>query len=227
MSYLLIAATVAIGSPSVESHTSHAEAARKLAPDVQTGTLLFTRGECLALRVATQGPYTHVATVVIEDGRPFVYDSMNGSGVRRLSLRTYFKRHSPAQVDVFQPKHRFSAKRAARFQKYLAEQIGRPYAIKHHVTGNRARGVHCSEYLTEAFVQCGVLHAVRPSRVTPTTLHDGLVDGELYAHSHTLQFQPAPPKHPGDSNWGEKLWIDTKYCTSQTWRQLSAWFGCK
>src|SRR5690606_25692047 len=76
-------------------HPEFVSAAASITPELQTGTLLFSEGDCLAIRVYTASPYTHVALVCVEEGEPFVYDSMNGVGVRRLSLAEYFVRESP------------------------------------------------------------------------------------------------------------------------------------
>lgn len=227
MSHLLLAAALTLAAPEVEDHSSHTAAAESLSTSVQTGTLLFSRGECLAIRVATRGPYTHVAAVVVENERPYVYDSMNGSGVRRLTLHQYLRTQRPHELDVFQPTLAFSSKRADLFHAYLQEQIGRPYAVKHHVTGSQGEGLHCSEYVTEACIGCGMLTALRPSRVTPTTLSDGLIDGQLYVHERTLRIEPAPAVAPKSANWRQRLWFDTRDCSRRTWSKLSAWLVCK
>ncbi len=48
------------------------EATKVLCPQVQTGTLLVSEGDCLAVQVYTQSPFTHVGAVVMRDGQPFV-----------------------------------------------------------------------------------------------------------------------------------------------------------
>ena len=83
---LLIAATLT-GSPHVAVCDSPVGAATILENHVQSGTLLFSEGDCLAVRIFTKSPYTHVATVVEQDGKFYVYDSMNGVGVRNLRGR--------------------------------------------------------------------------------------------------------------------------------------------
>lgn len=225
MSQLLLATMIAVAAPATE--TDAASFAAKLLREAQTGTLLFSRGECLAIRLATQGPYTHVAAIVVEGRRPFTYDSMNGSGVRRLSLKSYLQIHQPSQVDVLQPTCPLSEKRSARFHDYLNNQLGRPYAVKHHVTGQRDDGLHCSEYVTEALLHSGLIRAERPSRVTPTSLAEGLIAGSVYLHEQTLHCEVPSVTAPAGNNWCEQLWLDTKHCTQQTWHQLGAWFVCK
>jgi len=227
MSPLLLATTIAIAAPATQADGTFDSFAAKLPREAQTGTLLFSRGECLAIRFATQGPHTHVAAIVVDGGRPYIYDSMNGSGVRRLSLESYLRTHHPSKVDVLQPTRPFSKRRSAKFRNYLNGQLGRPYAVKHHVTGQRDEGLHCSEYVTESLLHSGLIRAERPSRVTPSSLADGLIAGGVYRHEQTLRRQVPPVVAPTGNNWCEQLWHDTKHCTDQAWNQLGAWFACK
>ncbi len=44
--------------------------ADSLTSRVQTGTLLFSKGDCLAVRIYTQSAYTHVAMIVMRNGEP-------------------------------------------------------------------------------------------------------------------------------------------------------------
>ena len=86
--HLLLATVVLAGSPVepvVELCPTHQVMAQQLADEVQTGTLLFSQGDCLAVKVFSRSEYTHVATVVVEDKQPMVYESTNGVGVRRIS----------------------------------------------------------------------------------------------------------------------------------------------
>jgi hypothetical protein len=226
MAPLLLTAALAVAAIPVETYESYSAGATALAEQVDTGTLLLTRGDCLAIRVATRSAYTHVAAVVLENGQPFVYDSMNGSGVRRSTLVNYLATHQPETIDVVRPTQPFSPVRAGQFRLALAEQLGRPYAIVHHVTGRRSSGLHCSEYVTDALVACEVLNARRPARVTPGSLADGLIAGGVYEQTRTIRFATPEPSATGD-NWCEELWFDTTRCTRTTWKNLCDWFCCK
>jgi len=84
--------------------TTFDQLADSLASRVQTGTLLFSKGDCLAVRIYTQSAYTHVAMIVMRNGEPLVYDSMNGTGVRCLTLKNYLNTQRPATIHLFQPK---------------------------------------------------------------------------------------------------------------------------
>ena len=226
MSIFLLAATLAATPAAVESYSSQHAAAVALADKMQTGTLLFNRGDCLAIKVYTNSPYTHVAAVVMEQGSPFVYDSMNGVGVRRLSLEQYLKTQRPDVIHVFEPAKPFSQRRSRIFKNALESELGRPYAVKHHLTGKRSKGLHCSEYVTDALKSTRLIAVKRPPKVSPASLVKGILQAELYQATHKIQVvEPRPPVAKGD-NWCDQLWIDTKVCTSRCTIKMRRWFLC-
>src|SRR5262245_42929333 len=116
MHALLLAAVLAGGTSEPSLHEEAILLATAIVPDLQTGTLLFTEGDCLAIKAAAGGPYTHVAAVVMKDGTPVVYDSMNGVGVRKLSLADYLKTQAPDEIDLVQPRCALSPQDAVVFE---------------------------------------------------------------------------------------------------------------
>ncbi len=226
MSYLLMLASLSANAEPVKSYSSFASAAESVSSQMQTGTLIFSRGDCLAVKVFTQSPYTHVAAVVMKNGEPFVYDSISGHGVRRRSLRSYFKSQSPDVVHLMHPRKPFSRKRSEQFAAYLNGQLGKPYAIKHHLTGKRSKGVHCSEYVTDALMSCRLINAKQPSRVSPGSLAIGILKADLYSPAQTVNLKKKRTK-PNGRNWCDQLWIDTKLCTLGCCKQMQRWFLCR
>src|SRR5207253_4033401 len=105
--------------------------------------------------------------------------------------------------------------------------LGRPYAIAHHLTGERAAGLHCSEYATDALIACGTLRAKEPSRVSPASLVEGILKGDLYEQADSLQLASEPASPAASDWWCVRLWFDTQQCTSLCYRKLRAWFCCK
>lgn len=227
MSLYLVAAALAATPADVQSFTSVDKAARVLAGDLQTGTLLFSKGDCLAVKIYTQSPYTHVAAVVIEDGKPVVFDSMNGAGVRRLALRDYLKAECPNRIHVFQPNKPFSQKRTRKFVAHLQHEVGRPYAITHHVTGQRCAGLHCSEYVTDALMSCRLIRAKQPARVSPASLAEGLLTGKLYTAVRTVELCEPPVEAKQGRCWCEQLWFDTVACTGRWCTKMKRVFFCQ
>ncbi len=206
---------------------SSQQVADSLAGTLQTGTLLFSEGDCLAVRVFSRGSFTHVAAVVMEDGQPFVFDSMNGVGVRRQPLVAYLAAECPGEICVAHPRKPFSNQQAHDFRAHLQHELGRPYGIRHHLTGKRAEGVHCAEYVTDALQACEILRAKEPPRVSPSSLAEGLFPTRLYTAPQVVVLTAAPAALPANSGWCERLWFDTKLCTVQWGVQFKRWFLCK
>lgn len=232
MSALILAVAVASASPSASGENvsvqSLGEAETRLRKNARTGTLLVTQGDCLAIRIYTQSPYTHVAAIVIRNGHPFVYDSANGVGTRCQTLKNYLTTQGPTEIHVFQPEQDFSEAKAKKMESWLDSELGRPYGIQHHLTGERAEGLHCSEYVTDALQHCGVLKAKRPSRVSPASLVTGVTRHGLYTKSMTVQIEsPELPAPPPSESWCGSLWEDTKSCTASCYRKTKAWIFCR
>lgn len=232
MTALILAVAVASASPATSAEKvsvqSLGEAETRIRKDVQTGSLLLTQGDCLAVRIYTKSPYTHVAAVVMRNGRPFVYDSANGHGTRCQSLMNYLTSQGLTQIHVFSPKRDLSEKCGQKMQSWLDDQLGRPYGIQHHLTGERAKGLHCSEYVTDALQHCGILKAKRPSKVSPASLVTGITRHKLYTKSMVVQIQPPKaPKPAANESWCSNLWKDTKSCTANCYRKTKSWIFCR
>ena len=232
MSWMLVLAMLA--APPLESQPAPAaavvesvESVPALSAEMQTGTLLVSAGECLAVKTYTRSPYTHVAVVVRRHEQPYVYDSMNGRGVRCLTLASYLEDQTPAELHVFQPRVPFTPAQTARLEKYLDSQLGRPYGVRHHLTGGTSKGIHCSEYATCALIETGLLRASEPARVSPASLIDGALTTKTYVSAGTLRLQvaPEPVAQPGRS-WCSRMWTDTKQCTKGCYQQMRRWFCC-
>lgn len=227
MSYYLLAATLVAAPTATDWESKLPSNSAPAVSEIRTGSLIFSEGDCVAVRVFTQSPYTHVAAVAFTDGRPYVYDSLKGHGVRRQPLRKYLNSLTPGVVHVSHPCEAMSNVRWREFVEALESQLGRPYAIKHHLTGKRARGLHCAEYVTDALITCNVIRARRPSRVSPASLAEGLLKTELYTPPEQIVLEPPEPAPVVGSNWCEQLWIDTCACARNCCAKMSGWFLCR
>jgi hypothetical protein len=203
------------------------EAHTQLAQELQTGSLIVSRGDCLAVKVYSASRFTHVATVVVHDGCVNCYDSTGGAGVRKQTLAEYLDSQKEASLHPFHPRQPLTEKQVARLEEHLEGQLGRPYAIKHHLTGGRAKGLHCSEYATDGLIAAGLLRAKDPARVSPASLVEGVLNANLYEEADTLQLAPEPVPRSETASWCLQLWLDTQRCTSLCYNKLWAWFCCK
>ncbi len=83
MSWILVAAMLTAPPADVEVPTSTVAQVVAQIDSLPTGTLIFSKGDCLAVRVYTQSGFTHVARVAERGGRAYVDDTTNGAGGRR------------------------------------------------------------------------------------------------------------------------------------------------
>jgi len=237
MRYLLaiVASATAPAMAVAGSHTAPSVAAcptldkmgAQLADEVQTGTLLFSQGDCLAVKVFSKSDYTHVATVVVEDGTPYVYESTNGAGVHKLPLAEYVSVSAPDHLHVMQPSFEFNQKLRGPFVAHLREEIGRPYAVKHHLTGKRCEGLHCAEYVTDALMASDIIRAKNPPKVSPASLLEGIEQANLYHCSLVLNLEPPEPVREKGDGWCERMWLGTKYCTIDCYTGFKRKFLCR
>ncbi len=218
MNFLLIIA-LAGASPSSSAIedvqvASMAEAAAELRPMLKTGTLLVSEGDCLAVRVYTQSPFTHVAAVIQRDGRPFVYDAANGVGVRCQTLENYLRTQSPDELHIFQPARPLNSNQQKRFAGWLEGQLGRPYAVAHHISGERGDGVHCAEYVTEALGNSGLIKVKNPAKVSPASLVKGITIHNVYSQTETVHIIAPTPEPKLSTSWYGQAWHCTNTCTA-------------
>ena len=210
-----------------ETYAAVPAAAAALRPELQTGTLLFSAGDCLAVKTFTLSRYTHVAIVALDGETPWIYDSQNGVGVRRLSLEDYLTATLPDDLHVAAPATAYSPAATVALRAHLEAQLGRPYSVLHYLTGNRHEGLHCAEYVTDALMAAELVTAQRPAGVSPASLRAGLLRHDLYRPTRTLAVLiPQPQREPG-RNWCHELWLDTKDCCAGAWSGVQRSVACQ
>lgn len=227
MSWIILTVVLAAGPEPAVASVDSREALERLAGEVETGSLLVSRGDCLAVKIYSASALTHVAAVVVHGDEVLVYDAMSGAGVRKQLLADYLDGLKDARVHPFHPAQPLSEKQSQVLEQYLESQLGRPYAIKHHVTGKRDKGLHCSEYVTDALIAAEMMHAKNPSRVSPASLVAGALESGLYKPGESLQLvveSPAPSENQGWCAW---LWCSTRDCTCACCRKMRGWVFCK
>ena len=223
------ACALACCGPSADATTPapHEDLVAEISQNLQTGSLIFSQGDCLAVKVFSRSSYTHVGGVVAREGKFVVYDSMNGMGVGKTSLDEYIRRQTPSSLHIVHPTTPFSPDKAAAFEQHLESQIGRKYAVKHHLTGARCDGLHCSEYMTDALMKAEVISARQPPRVSPVSLFEGVTMTSAYSEGRRFELKLSDPPQLLDRSWYERAWN----CTSTTCRkgasQMRRWIVCR
>jgi hypothetical protein len=176
-----------VSAGSVLPHVPHLTAAF---PELPTGSLIFSQGDCLAVQIFTQSLFTHVGVVVRDGSQTMVYDAMHGHGVRKTPVEQYLNTLIPCDVHLALPVQPLTADEEARLRGHLERELGRPYSIRQHLTGAPCAGVHCSEYATEALIAAGRLTAVQPARVSPGSLREGLLAKGAFTDDGPYPFGP-------------------------------------
>src|SRR5690606_6594958 len=111
----------------------------------------------------------------------------------------------------------FDEASANAFCSHCESQIGRPYAVRHHLTGERCEGLHCAEFMTDALAAADVARAERPPRVSPSSLRKGLLRHGLYVETRRIVVEDSGPEREPGRNWCSELWLDTKDCCAACW----------
>jgi hypothetical protein len=171
--------------------------------------------------------YTHVGGVVVTDGEIIVYDSMNGVGVRKTPLAEYLRLQTPSEIHVAHLTTPFTADQEAVFQRHLEGQLGRKYAIRHHLTGQRCEGLHCSEYMTDALMAVDLIHANQPSRVSPGSLLLGLQKGDACADGGKYPLTAVAEPIPKHLTWRQRARHSTANCCHRCSGQFKRSILCR
>lgn len=226
MDVFLVVAALACSPPNPGSQPPSPQIVAELRSTLKTGSLIFSQGDCLAVKVFSQSRYTHVGGVVVNGSEITVYDSMNGPGVRKSSLEEYLRLQTPCDLHVVNPLRQMTDEQSSAYQRHLESQLGRKYAIKHHLTGQRSDGLHCSEYLTDALMAAQIIHANQPSRVSPGSLLQGLEQANLCVDCGNYRLMTAPAPVPENQTWCQRAWRGTADCCSKCGTQLRRWVLC-
>ncbi|WP_437185545.1 YiiX/YebB-like N1pC/P60 family cysteine hydrolase [Planctomicrobium sp. SH668] len=199
----------------------------QIASRCQTGSLIFSRGDCLAVKTYTCSRFTHVATIVMEENTPWIYESTSGHGVRKVPLKEYLEIDSPHRISLLHPNRAFTTQECTKYQAALDSQIGREYSVTHFVTGTRSEGLHCAEYLTDSLMAIHWLEVKNSAKVSPGSLYDGITKHGVYLEDSELVIARKIEAIPEPETWYGSLWQETKSTCHGGTRQLSRWFFCQ
>lgn len=211
------------------SSATPSSAARLLSADLRPGSLILHQGDCLAVKIYTRSRFTHVGVLLTDEaGEWQVYDSANGHGVRKMSLENYLQCQPEQVLTVYHPSSPLTPTEQQRLQSALEEHLGRPYSVKHFLSGEPVAGLHCSEYACCALMAIPLVTVERPARVSPASLLKGLERGDLYRAGISVNLLSEPPPPPLESpSWCGRLWADTKNCTSGWWNRCFRAVTCR
>ncbi len=204
------------------------QAINTIQKELKPGSLIFHRGKCLSVKIATQSPFTHVAIVMPEpNGTEWsVYDSARKHGVRKSELSEYLKESSPDLLSFLHPEKDLSSQQCEKLRNALDEQLGRPYSVTQHITGKRAKGIHCSEYVTDALIAVDLLRANKPPRVSPASLLKGIVQAKIYDPGVVLKVTLPACEDDQAPGWCRRIWEKTKTCVKRSCQKVKQLAFC-
>ena len=154
---LLVAA--AAGDPSGANGAANgaanvaANVASNVAAIVKTGDIVLitsTSPQAKAIAAATRSPFTHTGVVVVEDGKPFVYEA--AAKVQKTALASFLKRAKPGSLALRRVPDLDDA-RAAKVVAAARAKLGTPYDLAFSTTND---ALYCSEYVRVVFAAAGV-----------------------------------------------------------------------
>ena len=129
---------------------------------VPDGTLLFVEGGNELVMDYTDSPYSHVAVIFNEDGKPYVYEAVRPI-CRKISLEDYIKeiesendqKNKVMKIWIKRPL-KLSPENVTKMKDYCEEQLGRKYRIKSYLSGKPEKSIHCAEMTTRAMIAGGM-----------------------------------------------------------------------
>ena len=143
---------------------------------IPDGSLLFVEGGSEIVMSQTESPYSHVAIIFNEDGKPMVYEAVRPV-VRKISLEEYIKqiekdnirKHREMKLWLRKPKN-LSKKDAATMKDYCTKQLGRKYRIKSYLSEQPENTIHCGELTTRIMIAGKMDAGVNPCIQVPKTI---------------------------------------------------------
>lgn len=126
--------------------------------EIPDGSLLFIEGGNQMVMDYTESPYSHVALIFNQDGKPFVYEAIRPV-CRKISLEDYIKQVDDEnrkklknmKIWIKTPKL-LSDENANNMKNYCEQQLGRKYRIKNFFSEQPSQFIHCSELTTNALL---------------------------------------------------------------------------
>lgn len=154
------------------------------AEPLEDGTLLLLENCSSVVQRATRGSVGHVAIVINEGNKPWVYEAIPGQ-VRCLKADDYFaelsrlnaRKREEKQIRVLalRPEKPYTKVEAGAMRHYLNEQVGRRYSVKGYLRGEDTAGIHCAELASHTLNESGRYQWEDCYSITPSRLQE-LID---------------------------------------------------
>jgi len=148
---------------------------------IPDGSLLFVENGNEIVMAETESTLSHVAIIINEKGKPYVYEA-NPPRARRILLSDYIKSikqenkryHKDIRLWVRPPIREFSPRAVLKMKKYLESQMGRRYGLLSYLIDMPTKRLHCGELTTYALEYVGVHIHGSPHKQTPISISDSV-----------------------------------------------------
>jgi hypothetical protein len=197
------------------------------AEPLEDGTLLLLENASSVVKVATGGKIGHVAIVMSEDGRCWIYEA-TPAHVRRMPPAEYYeelarinsKRDDDKKIRLLalRPQTPYSVAEKAAMHTFLNDQLGRRYSLLNYVQDKEGDGIHCAELACGALNATGRYHFEQPRSIHPSRFHDLVQPKHRAAETVTLPEAAAQETwcQRADRRWGE-IWRWSCWGCSEAW----------
>ncbi len=198
------------------------------ASPLEDGTLLFLENANSVVKVATGGKIGHVAIVMTDEGKPWIYEA-TPARVRRVSPGAYYeelarinsKRDDEAKkirALAYRPAKPYTAAEKQAMRQFLNAQIGRRYSVMNYVKDENGDGIHCAE------LTCATLNdSGRYSFEEPGSINPGALCRQIEATHRAAALVSLPDTTPqeswcqrADRRWGE-IWRWSLWGCGEAW----------
>jgi hypothetical protein len=140
----------------------------------QDGSILFVENGNRIVQRNTNSTLTHVATIVIIDDEPWVYEAVPPK-VRKIRLSEYYqeinkinkRKKIKLKVWIANPKNEITKEQKEKYLEYLESQIDRKYSVLSYVNGEENFGIHCCEMTGNALDILGNHYTENPKIDSP------------------------------------------------------------
>lgn len=198
------------------------------AQPLEDGTLLFLENANSVVKVATGDKVGHVAMLLTDDGKQWIYEA-TPARVRRVTPDAYYEEiarinarrddeEDRIRVTALRPKQPYSEAEKEAIGEFLESQMGRRYSVLNYVKNKEGDGIHCAELAGGALNASGRYEFKQPRSIHPARFYE-LVE-PTHQPAQTIALPEAAPKETwcqrADRRWGE-IWRWTCWGCGEAW----------
>ena len=194
------------------------------ASPLDDGTLIFLENANSVVKVTTGGKIGHVALVMSDQGRPWIYEA-TPARVRRVTPETYYEElarinakrdedEKKIRMLAVAPQRSYTDAEKAAMREFLSSQMGRRYSVMNYVKDKDGDGIHCAELAGQTLNASGRYSFDEPRSVHPARFYD------LVQPTHKSAVLVELPSAAAQETWCQRA--------DRRWGEIWRWslWGC-